>query len=54
MAQSSLSAKTLGRCVTDIELGGKTYPNVQLSILSGLCSDLILGLDFQSQYQRVT
>ena len=53
MAQSSLSAKTLGYCVTDIEMGGKTYSNFRLSILPGLCSDLILGLDFQEWHQSV-
>ena len=54
MAQSSLSAKTLGHCVTDLQLGGKTYSNLSLSILPGLCSELILGLDFQKQHQSVS
>ena len=54
MAQSTLSAKTLGHCIADLELGGKTYSNLRLSILPGLCSDLILGLDFQKQHQSVS
>ena len=54
MAQSTLSAKTLGHCIADLEPGGKTYSNLRLSILPGLCSDLILGLDFQKQHQSVS
>ena len=54
MAQSTLSAKILGHCIADLELGGKTYSNLRLSILPGLCSDLILGLDFQKQHQSVS
>ena len=54
MAQSSLSAKTLGHCITELELCGRTYSNVHLSILPGLCSDLILGLDFQKRHQNVS
>ena len=54
MAQSSLSAKTLGYCITSLELDGRTYSNFHLSILPSLCSDLILGLDFQKQHQSVS
>ena len=46
IAQSSLSARTLGFCVVDLELGGKQYSKIPLSILPGLCADLLLGLDF--------
>ena len=53
MAQSSLSAKTLGFCMANLTLGGKQYTNARLSILPGLCADLILGLDFQKQHQSV-
>ena len=34
MAQSTLSAKTLGHYIADLELGGKTYSNLRLSILA--------------------
>ena len=47
MAQPSLSARTLGFCMVDLELGGKQYSKIRLSILPGLCADLLLGLDFQ-------
>ena len=50
MAQSSLSARTLF-CTVDLELGGKQYSKIRLSILPGLCADLLLGLDFQKQHQ---
>ena len=54
MAQSTLSAETLRHCVVNLGLNGKTYPGFRLSILAGLCSDLILGLDFQQQHQSVS
>ncbi len=54
MAQSSLSAKTLGYCVVSLELEGKTYSNLRLSVLSCLCADLILGLDFQEQHDSIS
>ncbi len=54
MAQSTLSAETLGHCVVNLGLNGKTYPGLRLSILAGLCSDLILGLDFQQQHQSIS
>ncbi len=51
MAQSTLSAETLGHCVVNLGLNGKTYPGLRLA---GLCSDLILGLDFQQQHQSIS
>ena len=51
MAQSSLSARTLGFWTVD--LGGKQYSKICLSILPGLCADLLLGLDFQKQHPSV-
>ncbi len=51
MAQSTLSAE---HCVVNLGLNGKTYPGFRLSILVGLCSDLILGLDFQQQHQSIS
>ena len=54
MAQSTLSAKTLGDCKVYLELSGKAYPDLRLSILPGPCSDLILGIDFQKQHQSVS
>ena len=53
MVQSSLSAKTLGFCMANLTLEGKQYTKVCLSILPGLCADLILGFDFQKQHQSI-
>ena len=53
MAQSSPSAKTLGFCMANMELGGNQYANVLMSILPGLCADLLLRLDFKKHHQSV-
>ena len=53
-AQSSLSAQTLGYCIVDLVLNEKLYPKFCMLILPGLCSDIFLGLDFQSQHQSVS
>ena len=37
----------------DLELGGKQYSKICLSILPCLCADLLLGLDFQRQHRSV-
>ena len=54
MATSSLSTKTEGSCSVTIKYQGQTYKDFHLSVMPGLCSDLILGLDFQSQHDSVT
>ena len=54
MATSSLSTKTEGSCSVTIKYQGQTYKDLHLSVMPGLCSDLILGLNFQSQYDNVT
>ncbi|XP_020901303.1 uncharacterized protein LOC110239892 [Exaiptasia diaphana] len=54
MATSSLSTKTQGSCSVTINYQGQTYKDVHLSVMPELCSDLILGLDFQSQHDSVT
>ena len=53
MAQSSLSAKTLRFCMANLTLGGKQDTRVCLSILPGLCEDLLLGLNFQKKHWSV-
>ena len=54
MATSSLSTRTEGSCSVTIKYQGHTYKDFHLSVMPGLCSDLILGLDFQSQHDSVT
>ena len=54
MAMSSLSTKTEGSCSVTINYQGQTYKDFRPSVMPGLCSDLILGLHFQSQHDSVT
>ena len=53
MAQTTLSTNSIGYCTVDVTLKGNNYPSTDLSILKNLCSDIILGQDFQSQHQSV-
>lgn len=53
MAMSTLQGKVLGQCSPDLTINGKAYNGVKLGVLKNLCSDVLLGSDFQSQHQRV-
>ena len=53
MATSSLATNVSGYCLVGLVFGGRTYSRVRLSVLPELCADLILGLDFQTQHERV-
>ena len=53
MAQTTLSTNSIGYCIVDVTLKGNNYPSTHLSILKNLCSDIILGQDFQSRHQSV-
>ena len=54
MALTTLSTDVTGCCVTDINLDGRIYTNVTLSVLKDLCSDFILGYDFQKRHKHLT
>ncbi|KAG7171970.1 Gag-Pol polyprotein-like 3, partial [Homarus americanus] len=54
MGSSSLLSPVLGHCTVDITLKGKVYPDIQLTVLPDLCSDVILGQDFMSLHSGVT
>ena len=54
MALTTLKIDVIGCCTTDITLNDRTYSNVQLSVLKDLCSDIILGHDFQRRHKRLT
>jgi len=54
MASSSLSTRTEGYCEVSLTVNGRIYANVRLSVLLGLCADVILGQDFQEQHASVT
>ena len=53
LAQSSSTAKITGSCHIQLNVNGQHVP-VQLGVMPGLCSDVILVLDFQRNYQSVT
>ena len=54
MALTTLNTDVNGCCTTDITLNDRTYSNVKLGVLKDLCSDIILGYDFQRCHKRLT
>ena len=55
MATSVSSTVSItGTCVATLSYQGRKYAGYKLSVLPGLCADLILNLDFQSQHSSVT
>ena len=53
MASAAMKMKFSGFRVADVTINDTIYAAVRLNILDNLCSDIILGLDFQSQHQRL-
>ena len=49
-----MNTTVLGYCTIDITLNNSIYRNVRLSVLKDLCSDIILGHDFQKQHKNLT
>ena len=54
MASVNLSSTTKGHCVVTLQYNDQIYTNFKLSILSGLCTDVILGHDFLNQHRGLT
>ena len=54
MASSSYSSEIEGYCYTDIILENRIYGNIKLYILSNLCTDVILGQNWQEQHESIT
>ena len=55
MATSASSTVSItGTCAANLSYQGRKYAVYKLSVLPGLCADLIFGLDFQSQHSSVT
>ena len=54
MASSSHSSKIEGYCYTDIILKGRVYTDIKLYVLSNLCTDVILGQNWQEQHESIT
>ena len=53
MALNSLKSHIVGHCYVDITLNKNVYPSCRLGILTDLCSDIILGQDFQGKNKSV-
>ena len=53
MASTAMKINSSGFCVADINIGKTIYPSTRLNVLDNICSDVILGLDFQSQHQQL-
>ena len=54
MALTSLKTPIIGHCFADIDLNQRVYKSTRLGVLKDLCSDIILGHDFQKEHERVT
>ena len=54
MALTSLKTHVIGQCFADIDLNQHVYTTTRLGVLKDLCSDIILGHDFQKEHERVT
>ena len=54
MASASLSAKSIGHCYVSITLQNRKYKQVKLTVLEELCTDIILGTDFQEMHESIT
>ena len=53
MASDNLSAPVIGKVCSNLLLQGRDYPNVTLSVMPGLCADVVLGQDFLRQHKEV-
>ena len=53
MASSTMKMKSKGFCLADVTIKGVKYESTRLNTFENLCSDVILGLDFQSQHSRL-
>ena len=53
MASTAVKIKSKGFCLVYIVNNGTKYPATRLNVYENLCSDVIFGLDFQSQHQRL-
>ncbi|XP_045130528.1 uncharacterized protein LOC123515737 [Portunus trituberculatus] len=54
IASTSFSTQTFGFCTVDLKVNGRTYESVRLTVLPQLCSNVILGQDFQKLHDSVT
>ena len=53
MASVAMKVKPFGFCVVNVIINHTKYEATILNVLENLCSNIILGLDFQSQHERL-
>ena len=53
LAAGAQTSKIQGYCTVDFHLLDRTYTNIHLNILDNLCTDIILGTDFQEQHKSI-
>ena len=53
MASSTHTITVKGHCIVDVSVFGNVYSQLRLSVMSNLCSPVILGRDFMSQHESV-
>ena len=53
MASDKLTARVVGKVCSNLLLQGRDYCNVMLSVMPGLCADVVLGQDFLRQHKEV-
>ena len=53
MASTSMESSISGQCNVTSKVNGRKYQKVRLDILQHLCTDVILGHDFQKQHKIV-
>ena len=53
MASTAMTIKSTGFCLVHVDVGRTHYPSIRFNVFESLCSDLILGLDFQSLHKNL-
>ena len=53
MALTTLESELLGYCTVTLTLNGNDYEKFSLGVLKNLCSDIILGYDFQKLHSNI-
>ena len=54
MALTSLKTHVIGHCFADIDLNQHVYTWTRHGVLKDLCSDIIIGHNFQEEHERTT
>ena len=53
MANTSMKPCVTGYCVVNITVNGRNYKDFRFNVMKDLCSDIILGYDFQNMHKRL-